>query len=746
MFKLSPPASGHTVWKETVLYSFQGSNDGGIPQGALVEDFSGALYGTTSSGGAYGAGTIFKLTPPSPGSTAWTESVLYNFVVPSVVTKPVIDANGALYIGVDTAKHSGNELWKLTPPAQAQKAWVRTIIHEFPYDQYDGFKDLVADGSGAIYGAMSTNGRQLGNGVIFKLSPPAAGQTAWSYLVIHSNGATANSSPVALAVDVSGNLYGMTAFSPGNIFKLAPPPSGQTAWTYSSLYSFPATPVDYLSGGASLIISPSGTLYGTISSETTHSAGRAFMLSPPASGQTGWTETDLHEFGVGKDGVNPSGKLIIDSKGALYGMTQKGGHNGIADGTIFKLTPPAKGSTLWAENLLYSFQGNDGIQPNGTLIADADGNLYGTAAQGGAYGFGVVFKMTPPATATKPWTTTTIYSFTGEEDGSRPLAGVIADKSGALYGTTYAGGQNGYGTVFQLTPPGSGETAWTETVLHSFQYNESDGTGPAGALLADANGNFYGTTMNGGIYAYPPPTPGFGTVFKLNPPSIGQTTWTETVIYNFQGNADGSAPSGALIADAGGSLYGTTGGSVFMLTPPATGQTSWAETTLYSVATTANYPVGPSGSLIKDANGALYGVTQGSGAFYLGKVFKLTPPSFGQEYWVESDIYDFSTDGADPVGSLVADSSGALYGTTSSGGYFSDGMVFKLTAPATSGASWNFSVVYCFGRNNSVGNNEAGPDGAVPESTLLIDKTGALYGTTLLGGIVGSGTVFKVTQ
>jgi uncharacterized repeat protein (TIGR03803 family) len=325
-----------------------------------------------------------------------------------------------------------------------------------------------------------------------------------------------------LIADNQGTLYGTTQYggtaSLGTVFKLTPPANGQSAWTETVLYSFTGGS----DGGlpyAGLIADNQGALYGTTHGAVlNNSLGTVFKLTPPANGQSAWTETVLYSFcnhpqppGC-SDGFAPEAGLIADNQGALYGTT--------LGGTVFKLTPPAKGQTTWTETVLYSFTGgSDGGAPEAGLIADNQGALYGTTGRGGTAEFGTVFKLTLPAKGQPAWIETVLYSFCSQpncSDGADPEAGLIADNQGALYGTTVLGGLSinigsaNSGTVFKLTPPAKGRTAWTETVLYRFcsQPNCSDGAGLAAGLIADNWGTLYGTTVGGGIASA-------GTVFKL---------------------------------------------------------------------------------------------------------------------------------------------------------------------------------------------------------------------------------------
>ncbi len=422
-------------------------------------------------------------------------------------------------------------------------------------------------------------------------------------------------------------------------------------------------------------------------------------LSLTASAVAAPVETVLYRFQGRPDGVAPSAGLIADKQGALYGTTTGGGT--VNNGTVFKLTPPAKGQTVWTETVLYGFKGgSDGGFSEAGLIADNSGTLYGTTNLGGiSNDAGTVFKLTPPAKGQTTWTETLLHRFCSLpncSDGVSPLATLIADKQGALYGTTQQGGGGigcfggGCGTVFKLTPPAKGQTAWTETVLYGFK-GGSDGTDPAAGLIADKQGALYGTTRFGG-------TGNGGTVFKLTPPAKGQTVWTETVLYRFcslPNCSDGASPFAGLIADKQGALYGTTtgggtGGTVFKLTPPAKGQTAWTETVLYRFCSLPNCSDGasPFAGLIADNSGTLYGTTNLGGISNdAGTVFKLTPPAKGQTTWTETVLHRFCSlpncsDGTDPYAGLVADKQGALYSTTagpSTNNGLGGGTVFKLT-------------------------------------------------------------------
>ena len=390
-------------------------------------------------------------------------------------------------------------------------------------------------------------------------------------------------------------------------------------------------------------------------------AAALFVTSTSAAAQ----EKVLYNFRNGTDGAIPIfAGVIFDAAGNLYGTTSTGGAYG--SGTVFELTPTAGGT--WSEKVLYSFKndGTDGINPKAGLIFDAAGNLYGTTSHGSPSHQGTVFELTPAAGGT--WTEKVLHSFINDGmDGGIPEAGpLIFDAAGNLYGTTFTGGAYGSGTVFELTPAAGG--TWTEKVLYSFNpFNGADGAAPYDGLIFDAAGNLYGTTEvggTGGCGGY-----SCGTVSELTPAAGG--TWTEKVLYRFQGGADGAVPVGGLIFDATGNLYGTACqggaggcggygcGSVFELTPAAGG--TWTENVLHSFSDTPD-GAGPEGGLVLDSAGNLYGTTDGGGPSGFGTVFEFIEGTSAQVQFLPSSL----TFGDEPVGKSSPPLSSTLYNNTSS--------------------------------------------------------------------------------
>jgi uncharacterized repeat protein (TIGR03803 family) len=408
--------------------------------------------------------------------------------------------------------------------------------------------------------------------------------------------------------------------------------------------------------------------------------------------------------------------------------------------------------TTPSEQTLYSFGAQpDGNYPSANLVFDVSGNLYGTTLQGGAFGYGTVFKLTPNASR---WTETAIYSFCrlqGCEDGSSPYSTLVVDAAGNLYGTALNGGIYGGattgGVVFELTPQLDG--TWAETVLHSFG-NGADGIHPQAGLVFDKAGNLYGTTTGGGA-ASASCTEGCGTVFELSPGSNAQ--WTEKVLYSFcsqGGCVDGDDPEGGVILDATGNLFGTTvyggtpnrDGTVFELSPGANGQ--WVDTVLYTFQGGSVDGANPNAGVAQDNLGNLYGTTQYGYAYPTaginnGTVFKLAHGSGGQ--WTESVLYGFCSqplcaDGAQPLGGVVLDKAGNVYGATFGGGSNEVwGTVFALT-PNAANTLWNEVVLFSF---------KQGPEGFNPHLGVISDSAGNLYGTAYQGGAGEYGTVVEVT-
>jgi uncharacterized repeat protein (TIGR03803 family) len=317
------------------------------------------------------------------------------------------------------------------------------------------------------------------------------------------------------------------------VFKLKRSGSG---WLITPLYEFSSTGSGGANPSSGVIFGPDGSLYGTASTGGS-GFGTVYKLQPPANAcKTSicyWTQTVLYRFAAGPDGHQPTGNLIFDPAGNIYGTTQAGGALGY--GTVFELT---KSGSNWTESVLYSFaSGQDGNQPTDGVVIDHAGNLYGTTPYGGINncqgGCGIVFELTPSGSG---WTEQVLYRFDGVPDAQRPYAGLIIDSASNLYGASFEGGTNGGGAVFELSPNGN---SWNYSVLYNLTGSDN---GPDARLAMDSAGNLYGTTIDP------------STAFELSP-SAG--SWAYTNLHNFSGN-DGIYPRGSLAIDGGGNLYGTT--------------------------------------------------------------------------------------------------------------------------------------------------------------------------------------------
>jgi len=391
------------VWAATtekVIYTFTGGNDGGNPAAQLTFDSSGNAYGTTVVGGTGGLGTVFKLTPHSSGN--WTETVLYNFFGGSDGKAPhggvTLDAKGNLY-GTAVAGGSGGT--------------------------------CTGDGCGTVFKLTHSGGN-------------------WNFSVLYSfTGGTDGFGPGGGVVfDKKGNLYGTTpdggekGCSCGVVYELSPIKGG--GWRQKVIHTFTGGN-DGSTGSLGLLLVKAGNLYGIAELGGAHGVGTAFKLSPASGGK--WKMSTIDAFKGVPHAGDPYGGLISDAAGSLYGTTYFGGANGI--GSVFKLT---NSNGKFKESVLYSFKnGTDGNSPTSTLVFDANGNLYGTTSAGGdGNGDGTVFKLTPNSGG--KWKESVPHRFKNNHDGANPYYGLALDKAGNLYGTTAAGGAQGQGVIFEITP------------------------------------------------------------------------------------------------------------------------------------------------------------------------------------------------------------------------------------------------------------------------------------------------------
>jgi len=454
-----------------------------------------------------------------------------------------------------------------------------------------------------------------------------------------STKATWSSSKTLVATVSAAGLVNFAAIGPATITATLNGVSGSATLMVtpgpvveSVLYSFGATELDGVKPQSSPVQGSDGNFYGTTFTggdtarlESTtgvcalplYVCGTVYKITPAGG------ETVLHSFGLADgDGASPAAPLIQAGNGNLYGTTTQGSGGGhtcpdphfFSCGAVFEITPAG------VETVLYTFGASpsDGFYPIGAPTLGSDGNLYGTTALGGANKIcveddkscGVVYRITPAGDET------VLYSFGASAlDAADPSGSLIQANAGNFYGTTFAGGTNGAGTVYMITPAGA------ETILYSFGASAADGITPSGPLIQASDGNFYGTTSGGGGAGSCPYTSGCGTVFKITPAGV------ETILHSFGVSAaDGNMPVGSLIQASDGNFYGmtsaggTTGaGTVYMVTPAG------VETVLYTFGASAADGVTPTGSLIQARDGNLYGATSSGGAHMAGTLFKLVP-------------------------------------------------------------------------------------------------------------------------
>lgn len=695
----------------TVVHVFQ--HLGSEPLSSLVADSDGWLYGTTYDDGAGLYGTIFKLRTDGSGLT-----VLHNFsnYLPATVTPDGQLPEGALIVGLDgflygtTDQGGSNHVGTIFRLARDGSAF--QILHTFSSTPGNGsraFVGLVQGPDGTLYGGTYFGG-SAGKGVVFSIQPDGSG-----FNLLHSFDGGAEGSVIigTLALSADGWLYGTAnqggdASGSGTVFRLRTDGSG-----FAVLHTFNGS--DGSNPRSRILLHPDGQLFGVTYGGGSSGYGTLFRLAADGSGFT-----TLHTFGSAPDaGGYLTGDLIAGADGDVYGTVEQGG--AFSRGSVFKIHPDGSGYTLIRE---FTGGDHDGWDPVGGLIQLPDGTLCGTTRFGGptsagaALGNGTVFSLRPDGSSPK-----TLALLTGRAgEGGTPLDRAVPGPGGDLYGVNFSDGVYAHGTLYRLTP-----ATGTVTVLHDFGASGSDGTAPDAAPLPGADGFLYGTTSTGG-------TSGSGTVYRVAPDGSGYS-----VLHAFGAAGDGTRPRGSLVQTADGSLFGVTEsggasafGTVFRLSPDGSGYA-----TLYSF----NPYNGPDGSrplagLLVGADGALYG-TASEGVASLGVVFRLQPDGSG---YTVLHAFDGLASDEYPRAALIQAPDGTLYGTTY--GYFSGaygvsapGGVFKLS-PDGSG----YAVLHTFAGTPT--------EAAFSAAPLVLASDGLLYGAAAGGstssGPLGNGTLFRL--
>jgi uncharacterized repeat protein (TIGR03803 family) len=659
------------------LYSFTGTADGANPSAGLVQGSDGYFYGTTQGGGMSNAGTVFKI------STNGAFSSLYSFTGGADGANPtgglIQASDGSLYGTASGGAYYGT-IFRITTSGAF------TLIYCFTGGADDGAYPeaaLIQASDGYLYGTASAGGIN-GLGTVFRVS--VNGDFNWLFSFNDTDG----SAPVAALLQAAdGYLYGTTSSgsgrsSAGTVFRIS------TNGAFNSLHLFTGGN----DGGvpnASLIQVSDGRLYGTTAEGGTNGAGTVFRIS------TNGALTSLYSFSGGADGANPQAGLVQASNGNLYGTTEAGGTGG--SGTVFQV------STNGALTSLYSFtDANDGANPTAGVVQGSNGYFYGTTFSGGTDSYGTVFQISTNGALT------TLYSFSGGNDGALPRAGLVQGSDGNFYGTTWWRATDWDGNVFQISASGA------YTSLYSFTGGD-DGAHPDARLVQGSDGYFYGTTYWGANGSFAGGY--YGTVFKIS------TTGALTSLYSFTGGNDGANPYAGLVQGNDGNFYGTTyyggtnyAGTVFQISA------NGALTSLYSFTGT-NDGANPFGGLVQASDGNFYGTTSSGGTNGDGTVFRITTSG------ALTTLYSFTgtNDGANPQAGLVQASDGSFYGTTYNGGTNNAGTVFKISANGV------LTTLYSFTGTN---------DGANPQAGLVQSSDGSFYGTTYNGGVVGAGTVFRL--
>jgi len=645
----------------TSVYSFTGGNDGGHPEGDLLQASDGNLYGTTVDGGAYNQGAVFRM---APGNAPVTLASFDGFNGANPETPLLQAADGSFY---GTTKSGGVDDSGVIFEVSVNSPTVQISGQPAAQNAFGGATavfSVAVVGNGPLFYQWSKNGTNLSDGGniegsstrILTLSDVTPADSAqYSVTVSNTTGSTATSVSTPLNVVVS---------SP----QIITPPAGQklsaggiavfkveAVGDLPLTYQWQSNQVNLTDGGdVSGATTSSLTLTGLsqrsdatymviVSNAVGIARADASLLVLPVSA-VGTSVSSLYYFTGGADGGAPNG-LVLASNGVLYGTTESGGASG--DGTIFSITTNGSLQTL------VSFNGTNGSFPPSALAQGADGNLYGATKMGGASAEGTLFKMTL-AGELNPLVALS------NKNAVSPYTALTQGTNGSFYGVAENADSPGNGSIYTITPEGSFNIIYTFT-------GGVDGNSPVGPLALGSDGNFYGMTTNGGAH-------GHGDVFRLAPDG------TLTNLYSFTGGADGYNPDGALIQGSDGDFYGVTRlnvisgftfyGTIFKIS------TNGMFATLYALNPgVTGDGTHPFAGLVQGLDGNFYGSTLLGGTANAGTVFRISPAgSFSTLL-----SFDGSDDGAEPTAAMVQDAGGNLYGTTTVGGPYGKGSIFKLT-------------------------------------------------------------------
>ena len=709
----------------TTLASFSGTNGpatGENPSTALISDSSGNLYGTTATGGALGYGTVFELS--GVNHNIYTLLVSFtgaNGTAPGENPEGLnIGGSGTIYGATNGNTLSGGSIYGTVFSLSGTAHTTFTSVFTFALGiDTEPNSPLALDGNGNLYGTTYYGGAN-NDGSVFELSGTAHSQYSTLISFTGTSGADPGMEPVGgLLIDGAGNIYGTTfsggASDDGTAYEL----SGASHMTFTSLATFTGTSGAVLGAlpQCQLVADSAGNLYGTTyQGGTTASEGDGTVFELSGTAHMTFTSLASFNFTAGGDSSGPRAGVIVDSSGNLHGTTY-GSNNG--SGMVFMIAATSRSVLI----TLYNFQ-PQGFFGGASPIVDGNGNIIGCDVDAGVADEGTIFELSGPGHSVY----TTLVSFTGisgTAPGQAPL-GLVFDSNGNIYGITNTGGASNDGTVFEL----SGANYQTFSSLVSF-------TGTAGAYPGEfaatgltydrTTGNIYGATREGGAS-------NDGTIF-----SLADASHSFSSLASFTGTSGatpGQYPQSPPVVGSSGNLYGTVAqgttnsdGGVFELT----GSTHTTFQLLVSFSGNINTPAEPTGKLVFDSSGNLYGTSVEGGNLAVGMygtVFELTAPSYttvtlltamGQGNQLE-----------EPFGGVVFGADGNLYGTTTQGG-IGLGSVYELSGSGLTILTRISSTSY-------------GPLGVSPSDALSEDASGNLYGETVGGGTYNFGTIFEISR
>jgi uncharacterized repeat protein (TIGR03803 family) len=662
---------------------------GDTASGGVIEGADGKLYGATISGGTHGEGVVYTLQRDGTGYAA-----IHHFMgQPSDGGQSVAalaESAGILY-GTTASGGSakGGTAFKLNRDGSGY-----AVLHHFGSSPDDG-KDLQAGilvgSDGMLYGATRMGGT-FGAGTLYKMNSDGS-----NYSVFYNfSGSNDGQQARGTLIEVANRLYGTTSNAgdggAGVVFSV-----NKDGSDFTVLHAFGGGPVDGADAWSGLVHGSDGALYGTTRAGGSAGKGIIFKIS------TGYQV--IHHFGGPNDGQEPWAGLLEGADGKLYGAANTGGLH--INGTVFRLNKD--GSNY---EILHHFDGGigEGYRPQGTLIRSSDGAIYGTTREGGRGNIGIVYKLLPDGSGF-----TTLHNFSGcGGDGMMSSSKLLSGSDGLLYGTTLEGGAFEFGVIFKMRPNGSGYQ-----LLHEFRPNSDDGINPYEGLSEGPDGVLYGATRFGGG------SDDVGTIFKVNKDGFGYE-----VIHRFNKTlGTASLPAGGVIVASDGNLYGRSlrggasgGATVFRLNPDGLNFEVLHDSPLDG----GNQYYAYSG-LIEASDGRLYGNSIGDGDQGGGAVFGLNKD--GSNFRILHDFSATGTDGRYPEGGVIEASDGTLYGTTSAGGNFDWGTLFRINKDGT-----GYTILHHF--------NTANDAPYYPVADLHEGPGGTLFGVTYFGGSDESGAIF----